>query len=226
MYNLPYKREYGHPKKWLYENGYKDERTHAKVFDFGIPYGSGDFGMWMSMIEAGVECTLDQVKDWKGGFFQKYSRLKDYFEEQAARVHDPGYIDNPFGARKHLYEVDNSSALAAQKREARNWAIQSTVGYLMGYAMIDIYNKKKSRGLESKMVLELHDGLYTEIPFNEIEEMVEVIREGMSIRIPVIDVVLDIELTPYLKWNVAPTKEELIEHGADKETAEFILNLS
>jgi DNA polymerase-1 len=63
---------------------------------------------------------------------------------------------------------------------AVNTPIQGTAADLIKIAMITISQKLKSKGLASKMILQVHDELVFEIPDSEIEIMKHFIKEEME----------------------------------------------
>jgi DNA polymerase-1 len=63
---------------------------------------------------------------------------------------------------------------------AVNTPIQGTAADLIKIAMIRITEKLKSKGLASKMILQVHDELVFELPDREIEIMKQFVKEEME----------------------------------------------
>ena len=60
-----------------------------------------------------------------------------------------------------------------------NAPIQGSAADLIKLAMIDIDRMMKNAGVKSQMILQVHDELIFNVPEDEIEEMKDLINEGM-----------------------------------------------
>ena len=83
----------------------------------------------------------------------------------------------------HIYlpELKSSSAptRAFGERVARNMPIQGTAADIIKIAMVRVYNRLKSEGLKSRLILQVHDELIVEAPENEKERAVKILGEEM-----------------------------------------------
>ena len=78
-------------------------------------------------------------------------------------------------------EINHSNIHTRQAAEriAINMPIQGTAADIIKIAMILIYNRMKEKGLDSRMLLQVHDELIFEAPPREIETMKDMILELM-----------------------------------------------
>lgn len=71
-----------------------------------------------------------------------------------------------------------------------NTPIQGTAADIMKIAMIKVYQEIQRRGLESKIVLQVHDEMMIEVPMKELEEMKEILKTSMetaaNLKVPLI----------------------------------------
>ena len=58
--------------------------------------------------------------------------------------------------------------------------IQGTAADIIKIAMVNVYNRLKSEGLKSKLILQVHDELICECPDDEAEKVAQILREEMG----------------------------------------------
>lgn len=75
-------------------------------------------------------------------------------------------------------------------RVAMNTPIQGTAADIMKIAMIKVYQEIQKRGLQSKIVLQVHDEMMIEAPEKEKEEIKQMMKQSMetaiSMQVPLI----------------------------------------
>ena len=82
-----------------------------------------------------------------------------------------GYTTTLFGRRRQLPELssDNFRIRQMGERMAQNAPVQGTAADIFKLAMIDLDRALDAEGLESRMVLTVHDELVLEVPVAERE---------------------------------------------------------
>ena len=106
-----------------------------------------------------------------------------------------------FGRRRYIKDITstNRQVKSMAERMAINSPIQGTAADIIKRAMIDIDQELSTRGLESKMILQVHDELIFEVPLDEVSEMESLIKEKMEnvveLRIP-----LKVDLNTATNW--------------------------
>ncbi len=142
-----------------------DQRRVAKSINFGLIYGMSAFGLARQL---GLERSAAQT--YIDRYFARYPGVARYMEEarEAARQH--GYVETAFGRRLWFPDIRSSNGNRRQgaERAAINAPMQGTAADLIKLAMIAVQNWLEKSGLQSKLVLQVHDELLLEVPDDEL----------------------------------------------------------
>lgn len=202
----------------------------AKTVTFGIPYQRGAKAIAREINKAThgeAHCTDEDAKGYIDLFFTKYGGVKGFIEFCKGSVHNPGYLDTPYGRRRRFEKFDSNSAMAAQEREAVNFPIQSTVADALSRALFDIWAYRQAYHMDFKILLAIHDAVILEVPIVEIETVKKTVLPlcmcdmnpvPATDRNPSFKFGIDIDIM--LRWGVTPTQGELIKYGVP----EHVLN--
>ena len=154
-----------------------EQRRHAKIVNYGIMYGAGAFRMSQEL-----NINMAKAKKIIDNYFETYSMVKEFIDKTISHAQKVGYVKTYFGRKRNTGNLNSSNAniVNAEKRAAINMPIQGTASELIKVAMIDIDNSMKNKQLKSKMVLQVHDELIFEVPLDEEELMVELIKSKME----------------------------------------------
>ena len=74
----------------------------------------------------------------------------------------------------------NKNVQAAGIRMAMNTPIQGTSADIIKIAMVKVYNRLKSEGMKSQLVLQVHDELIVEAPLDEMEKAAAILSQEMQ----------------------------------------------
>jgi DNA polymerase-1 len=152
-----------------------EQRGVAKAINFGLMYGKSVFGL---AEELGISRT--EAKDMITRYFNRYSRVKEFLDEQIASAHANGYVMTLLGRKRALPEIkaSNHAVRANAERMAMNSPIQGTASDLIKVAMVELHEKLK--GKKTKLLLQVHDELVLECPLDEVEEVKKLVTETME----------------------------------------------
>ncbi|MBF4510483.1 MAG: DNA polymerase I [Aeromicrobium sp.] len=152
-------------------------RRKAKAVNFGIVYGISSHGLAASLDVgyAEAQATIDR-------YFAAYPRVRAYLDETVAEAHKTGYAETLYGRRRPIPELrsSNFNLRSFGERTAMNHPMQGTAADLMKLAMIEVDRLLRAEGLESRMVLQVHDELVFEAPPAELERLTALVREAMA----------------------------------------------
>ena len=152
-------------------------RRKAKAVNFGIVYGISDFGLAQQL-----QISREEAKDYIDKYLQTYPRIKVYMDEIIKYCEDHGYVKTLLNRRREIPEINDKNYMTREfgKRAAMNAPIQGTAADLIKIAMINIHEKMAKRGLESKMILQVHDELVFNVVNSEYEVMKELVEKEMA----------------------------------------------
>ena len=165
----------------------RDERSKSKQANFGIIYGITVFGL-----AERLEISRDEAKRLIDGYFETFPKVKEYMEaaKEIARQH--GYAETIFNRRRYLPDINSHNAVVRNfaERNAINAPIQGSAADIIKVAMVRIYNRMKAEGLQSKMILQVHDELNFSVIPEEKERMERLVMEEMQgayvLRVPLV----------------------------------------
>ncbi|MBM4452941.1 MAG: DNA polymerase I, partial [Chloroflexi bacterium] len=160
-------------------------RRVAKTVNFGVIYGMSDYGL-----EQATDFSREEAAQFIASYFQKYPRVKDYIETTKAQAREQGYVQTVMGRRRYIPELNspNRQVKEAAERMAINMPVQGTSADIIKIAMVRLHRQMQSRGLNSKMLLQVHDELVFEVPPEEIAVMKDLVSEimpnALQLRVP------------------------------------------
>ena len=154
-----------------------DQRRIAKTANFGIMYGISAFGL-SQRLHIGRAEAKKIIED----YFKNFPAISSYIEDTLAAARETGYVETLFGRRRYLPEITarNSTARALAERNAINAPIQGTSADIIKLAMIKVAKRIEKEGLESRMVLQIHDELVFDAISSEVERLESIVKEEME----------------------------------------------
>jgi len=156
----------------------REMRSRAKAINFGIIYGMGPRRLSM---QTGISMT--EAKEFIATYFETYPGVAAFQEESKRMAREEGYVQTLLGRRRYIQEEILSSNRQVQvnaENVAINTPIQGTAADLIKVAMIAIDRRLREEGLESRMIIQVHDELVLEVPDGENERVREIVRSGME----------------------------------------------
>ena len=162
-------------------------RGQAKTINFATIYGQGPFALSRQL---GI--TLDEAKRFIDQYFTRFSGVRAWLDRTVAEARTRGYVETLFGRRRYIPELKdrNFNIRAFGERTATNSPLQGSAADLIKTAMIRIAQSFRDRGLESRMILQVHDELVFEVPHGERETATEVVKSHMesaaALRVPLV----------------------------------------
>ncbi len=159
------------------ENVTKEQRSHAKVVNFGIIYGVSAFGLSNQ-----TNLSRSESKEIIENYYKSYPKLKEFTFNQIEFARSNGYVKTLFGRKRYLNDINSRNAIirTAAERNAINSPVQGTAADIIKLAMIKIDNELEKLKLKSKLILQVHDELIFDCPKDEIDNIKDMVQEKMQ----------------------------------------------
>ncbi len=174
-----------------------EQRSMAKMVNFGVAYGMSDFGL-AERLHIDRETAHQFITD----YFVAYEGIRRYTIEIRIRARDQGYVTTLLGRRRYLPELTarNSALRAAGERMAINMPIQGTAADGIKIAMVRLDELMHERQMTSRMLLQVHDELVFETDSDERDALAALASETMEGALP-LDVPLTVDLKVGTDWD-------------------------
>ena len=161
------------------------QRRDAKAVNFGIIYGMSDYGL-----SENISVPVYKAKEFIEKYFATYPKVREYMDANVAFAREHGYSVTMLGRRRNLKDITSSNYLtrSAAERMAMNTPLQGSAADVVKLAMLAV--EKRLAGMESKMILQIHDELIVDAAEDEADEIVRILKEEMEnavkLRVPLI----------------------------------------
>ena len=173
-----------------------DQRRIAKTANFGIMYGISSFGL-SQRLHIGRAEARKIIED----YFANFPAISSFIEDTLTSARETGYVETIFGRRRYLPDINskNGTVRSLAERTAVNAPIQGTSADIIKMAMINVERRLEKEGLQSRMVLQIHDELVFDAVAEEVETLERIVREEME-NVTVLSVPLTVECNHGSNW--------------------------
>lgn len=155
----------------------EEKRRKAKIINFSIIYGTSAYSLSK---ELGV--STHEAKEFIDRYFERYPKVREFLDRTIAEAREKGYVTTLFGRKRYIPELlnPNKNIQAAGERIAVNTPIQGSAADLMKKAMIEVWNEIKDKGLDAKMIIQVHDELVFEVREDQVEQLKKLVKNKME----------------------------------------------
>jgi DNA polymerase-1 len=152
-------------------------RSTAKMVNYGLAYGMGAPGL-----AERLNITVPEAQDIMDTYFEQFGGVADFLDDIVHQAHTDGFTTTMFGRRRYLPELGsgNPRVRAIGERQALNAPIQGSAADIMKLAMINVDKALESEGLETQMILTVHDELVFEVPEKEQKKAKVLVEREMT----------------------------------------------
>lgn len=162
-----------------------DQRSKAKMVSYGLAYGMEAYGLSQRL-----NIAVDEASKILNSYFEAFPSVKQYMDDAIHTARQNGYTETLFGRRRPIPELlsDNFRVRQAGERQAMNAAIQGLAADIFKIALVRLDAALETQGLSSRIVLQVHDEVIVEVPFDEkavVDELViSTMRNAAELLVP------------------------------------------
>ncbi len=153
------------------------QRRNAKTANFGIIYGISAFGLSerLGIPRAEAKMLID-------GYFRTYPGVKEYMNSSIEYAREHGFVATLKGRKRFLPDINSRSAVVGgyAERNAINAPLQGSAADIIKLAMVEIDRHMTEAGLQSKMILQVHDELVFNVKPEELPKLQEIVVRDME----------------------------------------------
>ncbi len=171
-------------------------RRQAKTINFGVLYGMGAFSLGKDL---GI--SRSEAQQFIDNYFERYPAVLHYLEAKKEEAREHQYVKTLLGRHCVIPEISskNGAVRSYAERNAINYPIQGSAADIIKVAMVNIDRKLREAGLQTRMLLQVHDELVFETPGEEVDQVCELIRAEMEGAVAM-DLPLKVELGAGNNW--------------------------
>lgn len=165
----------------------REQRGAAKTINFGVMYGMG-----AQRLAGTLGISRAEASAFIERYFERIGGVRDFFEAQVERATRLGYASTLLGRRRPLPELVNGGPrMRAQgERLAINTPIQGSAADLIKLAMVRLQARLQGEGLQSRMIMQVHDELVVEVAPGELDalrsQVVDTMQGVMTLDVPLV----------------------------------------
>ena len=159
-----------------------EQRSGAKMVNFGIVYGVTPWGLARRLNIGNTEAA-EIIDNYKA----RFANITSFLDECVRFARSHGHVQTMLGRRRPIRDIDdrNPQRKALAERMAINSVVQGSAADLIKLAMIDLHRRIKDAAPDeplegAKMILQIHDELVFEVPYEHAARARDVIVERME----------------------------------------------
>lgn len=176
-----------------------DMRAKVKAMSYGLAYGLSAFGLAKQLGITGAE-----AKQLMADYFDRFGGVRDYLRSVVDQAKQDLFTETIFGRRRPFPDLASPNRILREnaERAALNAPIQGTAADIMKLAMIGVERRMHESGLQSRMLLQIHDELMFEVVDGEWDPLRDIVLEEMG-GAAKLSVPLEVQVGGGPNWNAA-----------------------
>lgn len=170
----------------------------AKQTAFGIIYGSSPVGL-----AENLQIPKEDAERVYRAYMDLYPRVEQWQEECAAFARKHGYVEMPYGSRRHaiadLWSSDQKLS-GRQERQLGNSQIQSGAAEILKVVRQEMFERRMRERYEMRSILEIYDEITCSVPVSKVADYIMEMAEIMRVQPPGFSTALDVDAKVGYTW--------------------------
>ncbi|SDF80639.1 DNA polymerase I [Blastococcus aurantiacus] len=152
-------------------------RRRIKAMSYGLAYGLSAYGL-----SGQLRISVEEAREQMHAYFERFGGIRDYLDGVVDDARQTGYTETTLGRRRYLPDLtsDNGQRRQMAERMALNAPIQGSAADVIKVAMLNVEKAIAAEGLESRMLLQVHDELVLEVAPGEKDALETLVRREMA----------------------------------------------
>ncbi|WP_042395804.1 DNA polymerase I [Streptacidiphilus carbonis] len=174
-------------------------RRKIKAMSYGLAYGLSAFGLSQQL-----NIATGEAQRLMDTYFERFGGVRDYLRRVVDEARNTGYTETVLGRRRYLPDLtsDNRQRREMAERMALNAPIQGSAADIVKIAMLKVDAALTAAGLQSRMLLQVHDEIVLEVAPGEREAVEALVRREMADAYP-LTAPLDVSVGVGRDWETA-----------------------
>lgn len=155
----------------------KEQRSRAKVANFGIIYGISAFGLAQRL-----HISRGEAKKLIDDYFTKYPKVQAFINNTIEFARRNGYVETLYGRKRFIPDINSKNPVVRglAERNAVNAPIQGSAADIIKIAMIRVDKRIIMEGIQSRMILQVHDELVFDVVPSEKMLLMDLVKKEME----------------------------------------------
>jgi DNA polymerase I len=151
-------------------------RSKAKMINYGIVYGLSDYGL-----ADRLNIPREEAKEFIDAYLERFPKVASFMASTIEQAKEQGYVKTLWGRRRQIPELRarNYQVRTLGERLAVNTVIQGTAADIIKLAMVRCHAALAESGLQTRLLLTIHDELLFEGPPAEADAARELVEREM-----------------------------------------------
>jgi DNA polymerase-1 len=151
-------------------------RSKSKMINYGIVYGLSDYGL-----ADRLNIPREEAKEFIDAYLQRFPQVAAFIERTIEQAKEDGHVTTLWGRRRQIPELRarNYQVRTLGERLAVNTVIQGTAADIIKLAMVRCHDALAAEGLDTRLILTIHDELLFEGPPAETDAARALIEREM-----------------------------------------------
>jgi DNA polymerase-1 len=151
-------------------------RSKAKMVNYGIVYGLSAYGL-----ADRLQIPQEEAQEFIDRYLERFPAVAQFMKDAVEQAEQHGYVSTLFGRRRQIPEIRarNWQTRRLGERLAVNSVIQGTAADIIKVAMVRSHDALAADGMQTRLILQIHDELLAEGPAEESAKAAEIISREM-----------------------------------------------